>query len=126
MEVSETFEPLVGHAVVRFQGRVKLEEAVQLVNRTILRAGNEQIPRLLINATGLDGFGSPTLADRYFIVREWAKLAAGRVRIAMVVKEHMIDPGRFGVLVARNAGLEANVFGTEPEALEWLCAGDKD
>ena len=32
----------------------------------------------------------------------------------------MIDPGKFGVIVARNAGMNADVFADEPEALAWL------
>jgi hypothetical protein len=32
----------------------------------------------------------------------------------------MIDPYRFGVVVARNRGLYAEVFTSEPEAVVWV------
>jgi len=32
----------------------------------------------------------------------------------------LLDPQRFGVLVARNAGLRAFISSNENEALEWL------
>ena len=35
----------------------------------------------------------------------------------------MLDPDRFGITVARNRGLFANVFTSETEALAWLLVG---
>jgi hypothetical protein len=32
----------------------------------------------------------------------------------------MIDPERFGVMVARNAGMQVDVFSVESAALDWL------
>lgn len=46
-----------------------------------------------------------------------------RVKIAMVAKQHMIDPDFFGIQVAYNAGLEAYVSSVESESLEWLLSG---
>ena len=38
----------------------------------------------------------------------------------MVALPEMIDPGRFGITVARNRGFFADVFDSEEEAVEWL------
>ena len=98
-----------------------MPEAVRLVARAITFARDRQIPRLFINATGLTGFPSPTLAERYFMAREWAAVAPGRVRTVLVIPGEMIDPEKFGIAVARNAGMDAEVFPAEPEALAWLA-----
>jgi hypothetical protein len=42
--------------------------------------------------------------------------------MAIVAREEIIDPQKFGVLVARNAGLNAEVSVSLSEALAWLLA----
>jgi hypothetical protein len=42
------------------------------------------------------------------------------VQLAMVIHAEMIDPEKFGILVARNSELNADVFSQETEALAWL------
>jgi hypothetical protein len=125
MNALEHFEVLEGYAVARPEGRVRLEQGTQLVTQAIARAREARIDKLLFNATGLTGFPSPSLAERYFFVREWARAAQGSVRVVLVVRAEMIDPEKFGMTVARNFGMKANVFPTEPEALAWL-SGDED
>lgn len=75
MNVTEKYESLTDYAVARFGGVVNLDGAVQLVSAPIARARAENSRRLLVNVTGLDGVPSPTLADRYFFVRQWTKVA---------------------------------------------------
>lgn len=117
MNVTEYFEVTLDCVFFRPVGKVPFQEAVQLVRKAVTFACERRIPNLCINTTGLTGFPSPTLADRYFAVREWAEAANTPVRVAMIVPAEMIDPEKFGVTVARNAGLNANVFATEPEDL---------
>ncbi len=107
-------------AFSRPAGRVTLAQATTLVAEAILLARSQNVPKLLFNALGLTGFPSPTLAERYFFARRWAAIAQGRVQLALVVESRMIDPERFGVTVARNAGMDAEVFDNEPAALAWL------
>jgi hypothetical protein len=101
-------------------GKVTLEHGAELVDRAIAFARDRLIPQLLVNCTDLTGFPSPSLPERYFLVRGWAKTAQGLVQVAMVARPEMIDPEKFGITVARNAGLTAEVYATEPEALAWL------
>ncbi len=108
------------HAEYRPVGQVSLSAAEQLVTAAIALAREKGIRKLLIDVTGLTGFVSPSLASRYQMVHEWARAAGGLVRVAMVVRPEMIDPRKFGITVAGNAGLIADVFSTEETALAWL------
>jgi hypothetical protein len=125
MNIPEHVEVIQDCAFFRPVGTVSLSEAVQLVTQVINFARARQLPRLFVNTNGLTGFPSPTLAERYFFAREWAAAARGCVRTVLVVPAHMIDPDKFGITVARNAGMDAEVFTTEPGALAWL-AGEAD
>ena len=100
-------------------GRVPLDGAMALLAQAVAHAREHRIPKLLVNAVGLD-FPSPSLPERYFLARKLAATAQGEVQLALVVHAHMIDPERFGVMVARNAGMNVEVFSVETEALDWL------
>ena len=117
----ENFEVRPNYSYYRPTGQVSLEQATQLMTRALEYALAQNIKKLLVNATDL-AMPIPTLPDRFFAVREWAQVAGGRVRLSVVLSPEIIDPEKFGVLVARNAGLMANIFTSEPEALEWLLS----
>jgi hypothetical protein len=107
-------------AYYRPVGKVTLDQGAELVDQAIAFACARRIPKLLVNCTKLTGFPSPSLPERYFIVRGWANTAQSLVQLAMVARPELIDPEKFGVTVARNAGLKAEVYPTEAEALAWL------
>jgi hypothetical protein len=121
MSVPEFLELRAGYGYFRPVGKVTLAQATQLLTRALDYAVQEKIPRMLVNACELV-MPLPTLADRYFAVREWASVAGGCVRLALVLPAEVIDPQRFGEIVARNAGLTAHISASEPEALHWLLA----
>jgi len=91
-----------------------------LADRAVVFAREHGIPKLLVNAKGLTGFPSPSLPERYFIIRKFVAIAQGKVQLAFVIPLEIMDPERFGIVVARNAGMNAEVFTNEPEALAWL------
>ena len=107
-------------AFCRPEGQTTLEDAVTLVERAIVYARENKIPKLFFNGLQLNGIRSPSLPERYFISRQFATVAQGRVQMALVIHPHLIDPERFGIKVARNAGMNADVFDNEPDALAWL------
>ncbi len=107
-------------AYYRPVGKVTLEQGAELVDQAIAFARDRGIPKLLVNCTKLTGFPSPSLPERYFMVRGWATTAQSLVQVAMVARREMIDPEKFGITVARNAGLKAEIYPTETEALAWL------
>jgi hypothetical protein len=109
-----------GCAFYRPVGEVSLDEGVGLVERAVVFARERGIPKLLVNASGLTGFHSPSLPERYFIIRKFAATAHGKVQLAFVVPLEFMDTQRFGIIVARNAGMNVDAFTNEPEALAWL------
>jgi hypothetical protein len=124
-KVSGNVEVAGGCAYYRPAGKLTLEEAVELVDQTIAYVRDQRIPKLLFNAWALVGFRSPSLPERYFSARRWAATGQSLVQVAMVIRAQHIDPQKFGMIVARNSGLNAGVFVHEPEALAWLLDGSK-
>jgi hypothetical protein len=117
------FEILDGYARFRASGEATFHETVGLVARAISEASDQGIKRLLVDILELRGFPHPTTSERFFMAEKWASNARG-LRLVVVAREDLIDPLRFGVTVARNRGLFANVFATEAEAVEWLLHPD--
>lgn len=99
---------------------MSFEAAAELITVAIAHARAHGIKELLVNATGLTGFGPPNLSERYFMVDNWARVARGAIRMAMVVRPEFIDPQKFGVTVALNRRLIADMFELEAPALAWL------
>ncbi|HSE12335.1 MAG TPA: hypothetical protein VLB69_06855 [Rudaea sp.] len=114
------FEMRDGIAVFRPSGHASLEQAIDLVKSAIGSARERGVRKLLILASGLEGFESPGIGARHYMARLWAGISAGMLHIAVVPKADMIDPEKFGVLVARNFGASVDVFSAEADAIEWL------
>jgi hypothetical protein len=114
--------------VCRFrpQGRVSLVEGVEMVTNAIAYCRERGIQRLLVDVTDLTGYPVPTLADRFWMVQDWAHAAQGQVIVAMVALPEYIDPGKFGVKAAADAGLKSDVFTSAEEAQDWLVANAPD
>ena len=119
VDQAEKFEIAGEYASFSPEGRMSLEEAVGLVSHAIARCYDQKIARLLIDATRLTGFPPPTIFERYEFVHEWAREARG-VAVAMIARPEHIDPEKFGVTVAHNAGLRCDVFTGGSEALAFL------
>src|SRR3954463_7678096 len=109
-----------GHAEFAPQFQLSLERAVLLIFDAIAYCRFHEHRRLLLNIKGLTGFRVPTLAERYWFVNEWAVAGGSKVVLAMVAPEELIDPEKIGVTMAYNAGMLANVFLDDNEALAWL------
>lgn len=122
----ERFELRHGYAFVHLSGSVTLDQAMTAVDRALHAARKQGIQRLLVDATELSGFASPSTADRYFISKGWALAAERQVELALVLQPHRIDPDRFGIVVATNLGMRADVFSSPSEALERSPAGGPD
>lgn len=106
--------------VFRLSGVFTFREAVRRVCEAFALARESGLEKLLLVVDTADGFDSPSIADRHFMVREWANAAQGRVIAAIVAKHHHIDGEKFGIVAAANFGLQTNVFREESEALAWL------
>lgn len=116
----EHFALLPDRADYRPVAHVTLAQSISMVTRAITCARAHKKSKMLVVTNGFTGFPPPTVADRYFFAREWATAANGELRIAFVARPEMIDEQKFGMLVAANSGLVADVFTAEPDALAWL------
>ena len=119
------FQLCEGYACFAPVGSVSLKNAVELITAAIIFARDHQVKRLLVDATQLIGFPSPSIAERYWIAGKWAKESRNAVEVAVAMQSHLIDPERFGVQVAVNLGMRADVFEARLEALSWLISGAK-
>jgi len=122
MSAAQGLDMIGDIAVFRPRASLSIDQAIWLVKSAIESAREQQIRKLLVVASGLDGFESPSIATRHMLAREWAGAAAGAVQIAVVAKPEMIDPQKFGVVVAATFGALTNAFATEADAIAWLRA----
>jgi hypothetical protein len=119
------FEFLGNYTVFRPVGNLSFYDAVSIISESLSFATFLSFDRLLVDATQLTGFPSPTAWQRCWMAMEWAA-TTGSLHLAVVAKAELIDPARFGVAVARNRGLFANVFTSEREAAKWLLHPDPE
>lgn len=122
MQVPEYLTIEDGYARACPRGVVTVTEGVARISEAIEGCREQSIRKLLLDITGLTGFPSPTIVERYWYVREWAEKARGTVAVAMVARPELIDARKFGITTARNLGFRADVFTTTAEALEWLLS----
>ena len=114
------FEDVDGMAAFRPVGVFSLQAGVHLIRDAIALARERHVARLMVVITGATGYAVPSLSMRLGMMREWADAAGGHVRVAMVCRPEFIDPNKFGITMAANFGMQADVFTTEAEALAWL------
>ena len=121
MAIQTDSEIHAGICVFRARGSCTLVEAVDMVSDSLKYCRSRALSRLLIDATGLEGVATPALVDRFLAVEEWARTAGGMVVAALVVEDRLIHADKFGVRVAADLGLTADVFTDETQARAWLA-----
>ena len=100
-----------------------LREGTELLGAAIQYSCENGISRLLIDVTQTSGYDPLSTWDRFELGDELARHAVCAIAVAFVARPESVDPQRFAMVVARNRGLYADVFTSEPVALEWLLAG---
>ena len=98
---------------------------MELVTEGITFARSLDVRKLLVDITNLTGFEPPGVVLWYFLIHEWARTAAGTVRVALVtrpemVDSEMVDSRKIGTAIAAEISFTADVFTTEEDALNWL------
>lgn len=116
------FETVATRGFYRPLGRVTFEQGVELVAHALLRARALGLEDIVVNITGLSGFESPGVFERYDMVTKWVKCVRTCLRVAFVAQPGFIDSQKIGMLIAQNRGLIADVFASEAAALAWLDA----
>jgi hypothetical protein len=122
MNILAHYEISGGYAAFRPTGPASFGQAVAAIATAIRFCSERQIGRVLVDTTALVGIEVPAFSRRYFMAQEFAKAAAQGMRLVLVADQSLIDPQKFGVTASANAGLRANVFPTEAEAIAWLLA----
>jgi len=122
--LEQHLEVINGVCQSRPRGECSLIEAVELINVAIAYCRERNIAKLLVNGTDLVGVPIPTLVDRFLMVEEWAQKAEGMVVVALVARAEYIHPQKFGIKVAADFGLTADVYTSEIHALAWLSSVD--
>jgi hypothetical protein len=116
----EHFKQKTEHAVFCPVGQASFDEMADLISRAVLRCRQKKIEKLLIDSTGVSGLQPPGMAERYNFVERIASNAKSSVKIAHVASPEWVRSGKFGVMVAKNRGLDVKLFHSATTALEWL------
>ena len=114
-----------GYAVYRVEGEMCFEDAIALASQAVAYCREQGIERVLLDGRGVTGFGPLDPADRFRLSEEMARAARAAVKVAVVVRQELLSPDLFGVMVARNRGLFTNSFASEEEAVAWLKDPDR-
>ena len=109
-----------GFARCKLTGAFSMSDGVARVTQAIAGATARGYLGLVVDIRGIEGIEPPDVAARHAFVRGWAGVAGPNLRVAMVARPEFIDPEKFGLVVARNFGMDANIFDTQAEALYWL------
>jgi len=120
MPLQEHVEIIEGVRRIRLSGECSLVEVVEHISTGIAYCRDQRADKLLIDATDVAGVPIPSLVDRFLMVEEWAQKAKGMVVVVLVVRAEYIHPEKFGVKVAAEFVLTADVYTSQPEALKWL------
>lgn len=114
--------PREGYLEVRFLGDFKASRFNKQVDLAVAGAKERGDTRLLLDYTPLAPT-LPTTLDRYEISAHAARVAAG-IKIAGLARPEQVGES-FGKMVARNRGLNVDLFIDHDEAVVWLLDAHK-
>jgi hypothetical protein len=112
---------------VRATGEFSLDEAkrnfLEMMEAVVLHRSK----RVLVD--GQTVTGNPRTIERFYygeftadaVMKHHARTEDGATRFAYVLREPVLDPGRFGETVAANRGMLIKVCDNVEEALKWLA-----
>jgi hypothetical protein len=116
----EYFELKKDYGVFCPVGQTSFDKMADLISRAVLGCRQKKVKKLLIDSTGVSGFHPPGIAERYCFVERISSDAKSSVKIAHVASPEWVLSGKFGVMVAKNRGLDVKLFLSATTALEWL------
>ena len=92
-----------------------------MLHEVLVESAKGGATRVLVDCLQMGG--SPTMLERYalaeFLARAMVELKTFP-RMAFLGKEPLVDPDRFGELVARNRGVRMRAVEQMEDALKWL------
>jgi hypothetical protein len=107
------------HLEARFLGSFTVDRFKRQVEAAVRACRARSLGRLLIDVTLLQA--KLTTIDRYEISSHGASEAYD-LKVALFSLPELIDPKKFGVMVARNRGMNVDIFTDRESALTWLLA----
>ena len=113
-------ETLNGYAICRLCAVVSFQDGVELLAQAIELAVKNKVTKLLLDTRSLTGFPPPDTFDRYVLGQRCAESSGGVIKVALLAREELLDPERFGLTVARNRGAHVEAFAIEEDAVKWL------
>src|SRR5215467_15027401 len=124
MSISGKFEPREEFLHCTASGEYSFEDGCSLIREVLAQSAQRGAIRVLVD--GLQIVGSPSVVERYAL----AEFLAGEIvelerfpRLAFLGKEPLVDPNRFGELVATNRGVQIHTVEQMEDAVDWLRRG---
>ena len=107
-------------------GQFSMEEAKRTFIEVIDAVAKHRVDKVFFDGRGIEG--NPELIERFYFskfaahtVNDYSSRGLCRFPIfGFVLKEPVLDPGRFGETVAMNRGMHIKVFDNVKEAQVWL------
>jgi hypothetical protein len=126
LKISRT-EILDEYILIVFEGTMDLSRAISFIEPAYKICSENKKAKLLVDVSSVEGDFSTTMRFEYFTKLADAnvqlKLKYGiSVKTAYYGKIPLVDPDRFGKMVAVNRGINTNVFTDYREALDWLIS----
>jgi len=109
------------YAEVTCRGEYSTAEVLEILSDTIDYAADNGREAALLDATAMTG--NPDTMQRYELGRKGAEMQLGKptlVAMAIVGRQPLIDPERFGETVALNRCAVVKVFEDHDAAVHWL------
>jgi hypothetical protein len=110
-----------GYLEARFLGSFEVDRFNRQFKTAAAACRERKVSLLLLDCTGLRGV--LTTSDRYGI-GEYAAAEEGELKVAVLGTRVLVDPRKFGSLVASNRGLRNDVFTDREAALAWLLPAE--
>ena len=107
-------------------GEFSLHEAQQTFLEILEAVARAKVKKVLMDGRRLNG--EPTIMERFYygefaansVASFFSRGVSPATKFAYVLKEPVLDPGRFGETVAVNRGMLAKVCEDPEEAFAWL------
>jgi hypothetical protein len=114
----------------RLRGPSSLEEGKKSLDMMLARVVELRKSKLLIDVTGITG--EATLLERFALgehiaaknIEYYQKEGSDPLKLALLARASVINPGRLTQIVSRNRGVDFIVTDDMAEALEWLGVED--
>jgi hypothetical protein len=125
MSISWKFEPHDRFLYCEACGHFGFEDACLLFSNVLAESAQHGATTVLVDFQQMEG--RPTAVERYALSELLAREMVDHIielkrfpRLALLGKEPLVDPNRFGELVATNRGVQMKTVEQMVDALNWL------